>query len=81
MVKAGQVFADIANMGSLTHFHFAVFRGDLEATAWRGALPPTPCSGFPAFPYRFVDPTAFVLAHQPPAAAVHMRPCRLDTQL
>jgi murein DD-endopeptidase MepM/ murein hydrolase activator NlpD len=62
-VKRGQVFADIASMGDKTHFHFAVFLGDYEPNAWRGALPPAPCSGFPAFPYRFVDPTAFVEAH------------------
>ena len=62
-VKRGQVFATIADMGTRTHFHFAVFKGDLEAHAWNGALPPSPCSGFPAFPYRFVDPNAFLAAH------------------
>jgi murein DD-endopeptidase MepM/ murein hydrolase activator NlpD len=67
-VTRGQVFADIANMGSRTHFHFAVFRGDMQSSAWRGALPPTACAaGYPVFPYRFVDPTAFVKAHLPPA--------------
>jgi murein DD-endopeptidase MepM/ murein hydrolase activator NlpD len=74
VVKRGQVFADIANMGAQTHLHFAVFIGDSEPTAWRGALPPTPCSGFPAFPYRFVEPNAFVKAHlqpvSPPSAAM-----------
>ncbi len=39
--------------------------GDLEPHAWNGALPPSACSGFPAFPYRFVDPTAFIEAHAP----------------
>ena len=63
VVTKGQVFADIANMGSRTHFHFAVFRGDFEANAWRGALPPSPCDGFPAFPYRFVNATTFIKAH------------------
>jgi murein DD-endopeptidase MepM/ murein hydrolase activator NlpD len=62
-VSRGQVFADVADMGALTHLHFAVFVGDLEAHTWNGALPPRACSGFPAFPYRFVDPTAFVEAH------------------
>jgi murein DD-endopeptidase MepM/ murein hydrolase activator NlpD len=62
-VKRGQVFADVANMGSKTHFHFAVFDGDYEPHAWNGALPPSACSGFPAFPYKFVDPTAFIAAH------------------
>jgi murein DD-endopeptidase MepM/ murein hydrolase activator NlpD len=63
-VKRGQVFANVASMGSRTHFHFAVYRGDYEPHAWNGALPPAPgCSGFPAFPYRFVNPTAFVSAH------------------
>jgi murein DD-endopeptidase MepM/ murein hydrolase activator NlpD len=66
-LSRGQVFANIASMGDRTHFHFAVFRGDFEANAWRGALPPTPCSGFPAFPYRFTDPNAFLAAHQPPS--------------
>jgi murein DD-endopeptidase MepM/ murein hydrolase activator NlpD len=65
LVSRGQVFANIASMGDKTHFHFAVFRGDFESNAWRGALPPTPCSGFPAFPYRFTDPNAFLAAHQP----------------
>ncbi len=65
-VSRGQVIANIASMGDRTHFHFAVFRGDFESNAWRGALPPTPCSGFPAFPYRFTDPNAFLAAHQPP---------------
>jgi murein DD-endopeptidase MepM/ murein hydrolase activator NlpD len=63
VVTKGQVFADIASMGSRTHFHFAVFRGDFEANAWRGALPPSRCDGFPAFPYRFVNATAFIKAH------------------
>ena len=65
-VKRGQVFASIADMGSRTHFHFAVFMGDYEPHAWNGALPPFACSGFPAFPYRFADPNAFIQAHQPP---------------
>lgn len=66
VVVKGQVFADIANMGSRTHLHFAVFSGDFNANAWRGALPPAPCDGFPAFPNRFIDPTAFVKAHLAP---------------
>src|SRR5256886_16853055 len=57
------MFANIASMGDRTHFHFAVFRGEFESNAWRGALPPTACSGSPAFPYRFVDPNAFLAAH------------------
>ncbi|HET7419488.1 MAG TPA: M23 family metallopeptidase [Candidatus Dormibacteraeota bacterium] len=64
-VKRGQVFADIADMGDKTHFHFAVFMGDYDAHSWNGALPPRACSGFPAFPYRFVDPTVFIEAHAP----------------
>lgn len=62
-VRRGQVFATIADMGSRTHFHFAVFRGDYESHAWNGALPPFACSGFPAFPYKFVNPTGFIEAH------------------
>ena len=62
-VSRGQTFANVASMGDRTHFHFAVFRGDFESNAWRGALPPTACSGSPAFPYRFVDPNAFLQAH------------------
>ena len=62
-VKRGQEFASVADMGDKTHLHFAVFNGDFDAHTWNGALPPRACSGFPAFPYRFVDPTAFVLAH------------------
>jgi murein DD-endopeptidase MepM/ murein hydrolase activator NlpD len=65
-VKRGQVFADVADIGSRTHLHFAVFNGDYEPHAWNGALPPAPCSGFPAFPYRFVEPNAFIEAHLPP---------------
>jgi len=66
-VTRGQVFADVADMGSRTHLHFAVYRGDFNtATAWRGALPPSACDGFPAFPNRFVDPNAFVQARQQP---------------
>lgn len=65
-VKRGQVFAKVADMGDKTHFHFAVFIGPLESHSWNGALPPSACSGFPAFPYRFVDPTAFIEAHLPP---------------
>jgi murein DD-endopeptidase MepM/ murein hydrolase activator NlpD len=65
VVTKGQVFADIANMGARTHLHFAVFRGDYQPNAWRGALPPSGCDGFPAFPSRFVNPTAFIKAHQP----------------
>jgi len=66
-VRRGQAFADIASMGDKTHFHFAVFRGNYEPNAWRGALPPSSCSGFPAFPYHFIDPNAFLEAHVPAA--------------
>jgi murein DD-endopeptidase MepM/ murein hydrolase activator NlpD len=69
VVTKGEVFADVANMGSRTHLHFAVFRGDYVANAWRGALPPSGCDGFPAFPYHFIDPTAFIKAHLAPAPA------------
>ena len=62
-VKRGEVFADVADMGSLTHLHFAVFNGEFEPHAWNGALPPTACSGYPVFPYRFIDPTAFIQSH------------------
>jgi murein DD-endopeptidase MepM/ murein hydrolase activator NlpD len=75
-VQRGEVFANIADMGDKTHFHFAVFNGDLESHSWNGALPPTACSGFPAFPYRFVDPTAFIEAHLPPVRVA--RGARLD---
>ena len=64
-VKRGQVFGSVADMGDRTHLHFAVFVGDFDSHTWNGALPPRACSGFPAFPYRFVDPTAFVQAHAP----------------
>ncbi|HEY2597022.1 MAG TPA: M23 family metallopeptidase [Candidatus Dormibacteraeota bacterium] len=69
VVSRGQVFADVASMGSRTHLHFAVFRGDVQANAWRGALPPSPCDGFPAFPNHFVNPTAFIKAHLAPATS------------
>jgi hypothetical protein len=62
-VKRGQEFANVADMGDKTHFHFAVFNGDFDAHTWNGALPPRACSGFPAFPYKFVDPTGFIEAH------------------
>jgi murein DD-endopeptidase MepM/ murein hydrolase activator NlpD len=78
VVTRGEVFADVANMGSRTHFHFAVFRGDYVADAWRGALPPTRCDGFPAFPFRFVNPTAFIKAHQPAVAPQPVHHCRSD---
>ena len=66
-VTRGQAFATVADMGSRTHLHFAVFDGLYDAHAWNGALPPSACSGFPAFPYRFIDPNAFLAAHAPPA--------------
>ena len=65
-VTRGEAFADVADMGGLTHLHFGVFNGDYEPHAWNGALPPTGCSGFPAFPYRFIEPNAFIQAHLPP---------------
>ena len=67
VVTRGEVFADIADMGSRTHFHFAVFIGEYDSHTWNGALPPARCDGFPAFPYKFVDPTAFIQAHVEPA--------------
>jgi murein DD-endopeptidase MepM/ murein hydrolase activator NlpD len=79
VVKRGEVFADIADMGSLTHLHFAIFMGDYEPHAWNGALPPTACSGFPAFPYRFVDPNAFIQAHLP-FVQIHGRPSRVAAE-
>jgi murein DD-endopeptidase MepM/ murein hydrolase activator NlpD len=82
VVTKGQVFADIANMGSRTHLHFAVFRGDYQPDAWRGALPPSRCDGFPAFPFRFVNPTAFIKAHQqPPAQPPPVHRCRVGAQI
>ena len=63
-VMRGEAFADVADMGGKTHLHFAVFNGVYEPHAWNGALPPSACSGFPAFPYRFIDPNAFVRAHE-----------------
>jgi len=62
-VRRGQVFANIASMGARTHFHFAVFRGSFDSHTWNGALPPSACSGFPSFPYKFVDPNAFLATH------------------
>jgi murein DD-endopeptidase MepM/ murein hydrolase activator NlpD len=73
-VKRGQVFASVADMGGRTHLHFAVFNGDYDAHAWNGALPPFACSGFPAFPYRFIDPNAFLAEHAPvPPPEVRIR--------
>ncbi len=80
VVTKGEVFADVADMGSRTHFHFAVFLGDYEASAWRGALPPARCDGFPAFPYRFVNATTFMQAHAQPALPKVVRHCRIGAQ-
>jgi murein DD-endopeptidase MepM/ murein hydrolase activator NlpD len=81
VVTRGEVFADVADMGAQTHLHFAVFRGDYEPNAWRGALPPTACSGFPAFPYRFIEPNTFIQAHlQPVFVQIHSRQCRLTVE-
>jgi hypothetical protein len=74
-VSRGEVFADVADMGARTHLHFAVFQGDFVPDAWRGALPPIPCSGFPAFPNRFIEPNGFIQAHLQPE--VRGRRCRL----
>jgi murein DD-endopeptidase MepM/ murein hydrolase activator NlpD len=76
VVTRGEVFADIADMGSRTHFHFAVFVGDYDAHTWNGALPPASCDGFPAFPYRFVNPTTFIQTHMQPAPVHVTRHCR-----
>jgi len=81
VVTKGEVFADIADMGSRTHFHFAVFNGDYEANAWRGALPPSRCDGFPAFPYKFVNATDYVQAHLQPATRERTHHCRTGAQL
>jgi murein DD-endopeptidase MepM/ murein hydrolase activator NlpD len=78
-VTRGEVFADIADMGLRTHFHFAVFMGDFDSHTWNGALPPTRCDGFPSFPYRFVNATTFVEAHMPPVTA-RAHHCRMDAQ-
>ncbi len=43
VVTRGEVFADIADMGSRTHFHFAVFNGEYDSHTWNGALPPANC--------------------------------------
>ena len=79
VVTRGEIFADIADMGSRTHFHFAVFMGDFDSHTWNGALPPARCDGFPAFPYRFVNATTFVEAHAPPVMA-RAHHCRMDAQ-
>ena len=80
VVTRGEVFADIADMGSRTHFHFAVFMGDFDSHTWNGALPPTRCDGFPAFPYNFVNATTFVEAHLQPVTSRAARHCRMDAQ-
>ncbi len=80
VVARGEVFADIADMGSRTHFHFAVFNGDYEPHAWNGALPPAACDGFPAFPYRFVNATTFVQSHLQPAPRQAVHHCRTDAE-
>jgi murein DD-endopeptidase MepM/ murein hydrolase activator NlpD len=80
VVTRGEEFADIADMGSRTHFHFAVFIGDYESTAWRGALPPSRCDGSPAFPYRFVNGTDFVQSHLQPEPRMRVHHCRMDTE-
>ncbi|TMG23692.1 MAG: hypothetical protein E6H97_11370 [Chloroflexi bacterium] len=69
VVTRGQVFADVADMGSRTHLHFGVYIGNFTATSWRGALPPAACDGFPAFPNRFVNPNEFMQAHLQPQAS------------
>lgn len=74
-VGRGQAFADVADMGDKTHLHFAVFAGDYDPHAWNGALPPSACSGFPAFPYRFLDPNVFLASHAP--APVEVGPLRI----
>jgi murein DD-endopeptidase MepM/ murein hydrolase activator NlpD len=79
-VTKGEVFADIADMGTRTHFHFAVYIGDFSSTAWRGALPPGACDGFPSFPDRFVNATAFVHDRQQPAPVEVARHFRMDDQ-
>src|SRR5258708_27217985 len=66
VVTRGEVFADIADMGSRTHFHFAVFNGGYGPHTWSGPLPPAHCARVPAFPLKFLDPTAFVPAHREP---------------
>ena len=78
VVTRGEVFADIADMGSRTHFHFAVFLGGYDSHAWNGALPPSRCDGFPAFPYHFVNATTFVQAHMQPAPVRPAHHCRID---
>ncbi|HYL07203.1 MAG TPA: M23 family metallopeptidase [Candidatus Udaeobacter sp.] len=75
-VTRSEVFASVADMGDKTHLHFAVFAGDYDAHAWNGALPPAACSGFPAFPYRFIDPSAFLASHAPPPP--HPAPARIS---
>ena len=80
VVTRGEVFADIADMGSRTHFHFAVFMGDYDSHTWNGALPPTRCDAFPAFPYHFVNATTFVEAHMQPATRRAGHHCRMDAQ-
>jgi murein DD-endopeptidase MepM/ murein hydrolase activator NlpD len=63
LVRGGEVFARVANLGGNTHLHFAVHAGRLDTYTWRGALPRISCGGDPAFPEHFVDPTRFVRAH------------------
>lgn len=77
-VTRGQAFAAVADMGERTHLHFAVYIGDYEPHAWNGALPPSACSGFPAFPYRFVDPNAFLAAHALPVGPRRIFRARIE---
>src|SRR5260370_18355846 len=50
VVTRGEGFPDIPDMGSPTHFHFAVFLGDFDSHAWNAALPPPRVHCFPPFP-------------------------------
>lgn len=56
-VVAGTKIATVANMGSNTHLHFGIrmapYNGSVSVT---GALPQTPCDGYPAFSAGFINP-------------------------
>lgn len=56
-VPKGMQIATVANLGSITHYHFGIRIGAYTTNvSGTGALPQTICGGYPAFPADFIDP-------------------------
>lgn len=59
-IARGAKIAVIASISG-AHLHLGVWNGTETTASYRGALPPSPCGGDPAWPSSFEDPARYII--------------------